>query len=527
MSLAKEREVRLNDLKKFASDFKLKTVVPQDMLGILAKDKTKQNEIVEKSKREVEEQKVTPTRQTSTPATPSTGAKPALASAATPSTPFSPTAAIPTGSSKLPPLQAVSQAARPDRNPPPSAGGIVSPRAGPGHLGQRLLAQQQQYQNRGPLSAGPVPPTVPSATSPQRHGSVASVISSTGPRLNAQAMDFKPNAAAASFAPSLNRGSVSSTDKAKARAAPSRKPKDRVSIFGENRPGPASEKRSIREAFNPLARLKKEAETQGRVKDYASNGGIPQAYRTPPTWDTTEENKDKTYLDMWEKTATSQAQAPMPHHQQLPMHLQGTQGAHQIPANHATHNGPVPMPMPNHRFDDPRMQFSPSQSGFPSPRMPPVMVPFPGGQMMTPMPQQFQGQAMAPYTMTPNGQPMAFRPGFVNNNGHFMASPNAHFATPMAMTPSNMGGVVMVPQMPMHAVPNPAMTPGFQHGAGPHAYSSPRMNGAPMMMQQGSQQGHAPGQFVYMQPGQHPGQMGFPMHQPQGMASHPLIVVFH
>lgn len=77
----------------------------------------------------------------------------------------------------------------------------------------------------------------------------------------------------------------------------------------------------------------------------------------------------------------------------------------------------------------------------------------------------------------------------------------------------------MVPQMQMHGVPNPAMTPAFQHGGGPHAYSSPRMNGAPMMMQQGSQQGHAPGQFVYMQQGQLPGQMGFPVHQPQGMPS--------
>ena len=163
----------------------------------------------------------------------------------------------------------------------------------------------------------------------------------------------------------------------------------------------------------------------------------------------------------------------------------------------------------DHRFDDHRMQYSPSQqSGYPSPRMP-VMMPYQNGQMASPTQAQF-GQTMPPYAMGPNGQPVPYRP--FPGNAQFVGSPGAAYAgVPMAIPP---GAYVMSPQM--HGMPSPAqahVNPNFyQQNPGQHGFGSPRA--APMMMQQGSHQGPMPGQFVYMQQPQHPGQM-YPGHQPQ------------
>lgn len=511
MTAQKEREFKLNDLKKFASNFKLKTAVPQDMLGILAKDKTKQNEIIEKSKRQLEEQK------SSQPTTPSASGKTAgtgiSTTAANPLSPSSgPRSAHPT------PLQSVPQSARTDRTVPPSAGGVVSPRASPGNLGQRLMAQQQQlqqqYRDRQPMQHVPPPSVVPTS----RHGSVASVSTAGPARFNVQAMEFRPNPAAVAFAPTINRASISSPDKDKQHPIPQVKPTNRASFFGDKRPDFNVPKKKIREAFNPLPRLKKEAEELAKTQigkkkdDFVANGGIPQGFRTPPTWDTTEENRDKTYLDMvpgmQSQNSASTADGLNAHHHQLPLHLQGMQGPQ---PGQQMHNIPTPLQLQgrDHRFDEHRMQFSPSQTGsYPSPRMPNVM-PYANGQMMSPM----QGQFVQPYTVGPNGQPIPFRP--YPGNGQFIGSPGAHFAPPMGMTNSNMGVYAISPQM--HGMPSPAQGHGgpsfFQpHGAGPHGYPSPRAT-APMMMQQGSQQGHGPNQFMYMQPG--PGQM-YPGHQQPG-----------
>jgi len=514
MSAQKERDYKLNDLKKFASSFKLKTAVPQDMLGILAKDKTKQNEIIEKSKRQLEEQR------SSQPTTPSASGKATSSTVSTNVTnPMSPSSGA--RSAHPTPLQIAPQSARTDRTIPPSAGGVVSPRAGPGHLGQRLLAQQQlqqqqqqQYRDRQPMQQVPLPSVI-APTIPTRHGSVASVSTSGPLRFNVQAMEFRPNPAAAAFAPSTNRGSVSSPDKGlqQQQSITAAKPMNKASFFGDKRPDPSVPKKKIREAFNPLPRLRKEAEESGKKKDdFAANGGIPQGFRTAPTWDTTDENKDKTYMDMMPATQVQSSAIPAngltAHHHQLPLHLQGGQGQQHIPGQPMT-NIPPPLQLQgrDHRFDEHRMQFSPSQTGsYPSPRMP-VVVPYANGQMMSPMQQQFV-QPMGPYAIGVNGQPMPFRP-FPGQQ--FVGSPGAHFATP------SMGVYAMSPQM--HGMPSPAQShsgPAFfqPHGAGPHGYPSPR--GAPLMMQQGSQQGHGPNQFMYMQPG--PGQM-YPGHQQPGNCS--------
>ena len=52
-----DKEIKLNDLKKFADSFKLHTPVPSDLVPIIAKDPAKQKEIQEKARRNAEESK--------------------------------------------------------------------------------------------------------------------------------------------------------------------------------------------------------------------------------------------------------------------------------------------------------------------------------------------------------------------------------------------------------------------------------------------------------------------------------------
>ena len=524
MTAQKDRDVKFNDLKQFATSFKLKTAVPQDMLGILAKDKAKQTEIIEKSKRQLEEQGNEASAKASQPSTPSAVSRSSVSTL--PTIVKSPPAVATTNGqngmkpSRLPPLEPIAQGVRTDRTVAASAGGVVSPRAVGGNLGQRLMAQHQQHQqyrnsahNQGisehPQSATSTAPNVNIGSSASRHASIASVSISKPAQLNVQAMEFKPNPAAMAFSPSLIRGSVSSPDKGKPITQVAVKPTNRISFFGDKRPGSANKKTKLRAAFNPIPRLKKEGLSN---PTYAANDGIPQAYRTQPTWDTTEENREKTYLDMFEKPqqagVSSQTATHPPHHQQFPIQMQHGNAPIYMPGQQMQ-GVPGPHQGREHRFEDHRMQYSPSQqSGYPSPRMP-VMMPYQNGQMASPTQAQF-GQTMPPYAMGPNGQPVPFRP--FPGNAQFVGSPGAAYAgVPMAIP---QGAYVMSPQM--HGMPSPAqahVNPNFyQHTPGQHGFGSPRA--APMMMQQGSHQGPMPGQFVYMQQPQQPGQM-YPGHQPQ------------
>jgi hypothetical protein len=59
-----EKEIKLNDLKKFADSFKLHTPALSDLVSIIAKDPAKQKEIQEKAERNAEEVKANPTRTT-------------------------------------------------------------------------------------------------------------------------------------------------------------------------------------------------------------------------------------------------------------------------------------------------------------------------------------------------------------------------------------------------------------------------------------------------------------------------------
>jgi hypothetical protein len=49
------KAVKLNDLKKFSQHFEVRTPVPEDLVPYLAKDETKQQEVVQKNLRDVQE----------------------------------------------------------------------------------------------------------------------------------------------------------------------------------------------------------------------------------------------------------------------------------------------------------------------------------------------------------------------------------------------------------------------------------------------------------------------------------------
>ncbi|KAF2399208.1 hypothetical protein EJ06DRAFT_479164 [Trichodelitschia bisporula] len=513
-----DKAVKLNDLKKFAENFKLNTEVPPDLVPILAKDEIKQREIVEKAKQNAKEiVKTTPPRNPTTSTTPmdqKTPKAPAPRNEASHASPLAP------NDRQNPPRnrpgpQNFTQPRGAER-PVAQPSNTVSPRQGPGHLVQRLA--QQQYRQGAimppnlhqpvPVHDARVPPTGPSSTS-------SGLQSPSGAaRFNAKAMEFRPNPAASTFLPTTGPASAASSP---AREVPARTPEHKITsgrfLEGRRGPTPASERVAIRQAFNPVARMKKEAEASKRAKDFASNGGIPQAYRTPPTWDAPRDNA-KTYIEMFEKVqprvpSISPQHPALPHppvvQHQMPQHI--PQGP-PMPQGHTPHQTPRHLPVQPHHggpggphhFDDHRMQYSASTSTLNPPPRP--MQPFISynGQA----PQQMVYQPAMPYGMNPNGHPMNMRQ-MSGGGPQFMAPQGAAIGGHMMTTQASNGsyvGVSMTPGVQMYT-PGPAQV--YQHGPMPshsaaNGYSSPRP--APMMTHQNSQQGH-PQPVVFMQQGGH------------------------
>ncbi|KAB8596087.1 hypothetical protein FH972_025796 [Carpinus fangiana] len=485
----KEKDIKLNDLKHWGMNFKLKNEVPSDMLGILAKDKQKQAEILEKNKRQaLEKQQIDATK--TSPA----------ASVASQTTVSDTTANVPTAPNDR-------QAGRGTRNGPPNRAersfqaqnvpSMPPPRQNqqPGNLGQRLQAQMQQNQQQQQQQQQQrAPPTGPAAldTNTQRAASMTPN-SAVSTKFNPAAFEFRPNAAAASFSPSQQNRTTTT-------ASPARV----ASFFGDKRPsGP---RKSIRGGFNPVARMIKEGEQLEDAKKKSilkANGGIPHAYETNPRWPTTQENEDKKHWDCFPKQI---AQMPPP----LPVNGSGPY-ADQIPTHVQATSGPPQIQMPpqgqqqfqqfqqhrgnDHTFDNHRMH----PSAYSSPQVRPQMMMQPSPMMGHAQP---YGQPIQQFPM--GGQPMYMRTPSQQFQGQHMATPmvqNHSGGAPYMNIPTPQGMPLYPPQFQFV----PAQGPG-----GPGTFGSPR--GAQMMVQQGSQQGQAPqfimqgqpGQQVYMQ---HPQQM--------------------
>ncbi|PGH12073.1 hypothetical protein AJ79_04472 [Helicocarpus griseus UAMH5409] len=542
-----DRTIKLNELMKFSKNFKLGTPVPKDLVPILAKDPSKQEQIIEKARRQHEEKvAAAAAKAAGSPASGPSTATPTAAAEQKPAAPRN------TGSSRyevgnLPPVAPSDRQQYPRGRqgyPPMGHHGVHPGRSGPSLLSHRLADIQQQRKGGAmgapvppplPIQDGRVPPSGPMAADHSNinspHKSVQSPTSATSTKFNVRAHEFKPNPAASTFTPA-GTSAISSSPASNARTRSISRTASPSAFFGAKKLLPASERPSINDYFNPIKRMKKEA-TEQSSKDYAFNGGIPQAYRTPPTWDVAPINAEKTYADMFKTPPAAPSispqraasNPPMPHQHQLPFHLQPTGP----PTSGPPQVHPHPHPQQHHpsgppHFDDHhRMQISASSSQmYPSPRLQPSHVAYPSpmghhAQLAfgPTVPQFYPGQGPQPSHMRhyPGG------PQFVNpQNG--MAAPmmvQQPSSGPYPGMPQGMG-VPYNPQVPMyspnagHAYPQHVPPPPQPHSG----YPSPS-RGAPMMMHQGSQQGHPP--VMFMNSGQH----GQPVYAPQQPAHMPPV----
>ncbi|KAH6683218.1 hypothetical protein B0J14DRAFT_647440 [Halenospora varia] len=519
-----DKEIKLNDLKKFADSFKLNTPVPSDLVSIIAKDPAKQKEIQEKAKRNAEEAKANPS-EAAKPIVPIPEARPtprpvAATHGTSPSNvPSRQNPSRPTGF----PHQGGYNRAAQSQQPIPAQ----QPRPQPGTLGARLRNTEQQHQQKQgqiPLHPIPVhearaPPTGPSNISdPNFSRRSSGVASAQGGRLNPNSSEFKPNPRSATFNPNGNPSSGSSPRSAAVENQPAT-PVTRSLL--KRKPIPASERPSFKGKFNALEHIM--TIKPGPEKNWKATGGLKPAYDTIPTWRQVadDEKPDSTmhltYTKLFEMTPfppqtmsppnPSNAVPQVPHQHQLPFHLQ-----------HGNQHGHGPGPQFNGP-DDHRMMPSQSAQSFASPRLHNVPMTFPS-PMNQPAQLAYQ-QGMMPY---PGGPPIPPYRSLSQSGGQFpqqphmgpaimMQNPAGSFLTSQGMAP---GPQMMYPQNGQgHFMP-----PGNGHPMpvmpGVNGYPSPGRS-APMMMSQNSQQGHQqPQMFNGMAPGMSPGpQYGSPAYNPQ------------
>ncbi|ERF76098.1 hypothetical protein EPUS_01431 [Endocarpon pusillum Z07020] len=536
-----DRQAKLKELQNFSESFKLRTPVPNDLVGILAKDPAKQEQIVEKARKEHEELPATPSPASHSIATGET--KPA------PKTPavgkFDPSM-VP---APIPDRRTFDRSRQghppaPARNERPGQSQTSQPlRGGPGlsvhrSVGvphERRPVLPQTIPTPIPIHEGRVPPLGPladqsSVSSPQR-SSVHTPTSAVSTKFNAKAIDFKPNAAAPAFTPAATSIAPSSprpiepVRDVSGTASPS-------SFFGAKKPKLAADRPAFVDDFNPFPRMKREVEQQKEQtkKDYSNNGGIPPAYNTPPRWEVAERYQDRTYKDVFDTliapsispapSARSLSTQQIPYQQQLPYHLPNS--AHNIPQVHTTHHAMQPtQSQPQHSHYDEghaRLHMGATPQVFPSPRLGSGQMAYPS-PMTHATPMQY-GQPVGQYMPAQGGpSPMQMRP--YPATPQFMHAQTPQMGAPMMVHQPSNGPYMGIPQqqyphMPMYS-PNPSQAYPQHAASQPHSgYPSPS-RAAPMMMHQGSQQGHHSGQHLYGMPSQ-PAQMGYGQYgQPQPM----------
>lgn len=492
-----EKAVKLNDLKKFAESFKLYSRVPDDLVPILAKTKEKQEEIVSKAEQQARDKELKGTSNSPVP-----DAVQSRSTAGTPDSKYSqanPAGARPDALNDTSLKQRLPQTFRGNTQPAPSPRAPPTPNA-------RMPSNQPQAGRPGipnintsgsvQLSSSQI---APNASVPAKDSGLMSPTTAAATRLNVKAMEFKPNPGASAFTP----GGVKSSPVASKRpsiAGPSTAP----ITFRTDLKKP-SERGSFVTAFQPTKRARDRLAQEGKAKEFVPNGGIPQAFKTPPVWDPANADLDSSYVDGFEKALAATispmhtpANGGLPYQGQLPIpmphaapHMQSAQGTPRF--------YPVqPHGMPNHHMEEQRMHYGSSNSSVqPSPRMGNPAMAY-AGQMHSQLP-NFPG-GMPPYGMNPAMQ-MRPLPGGPQYQGPAMGGQM------MVQQPSNgpyMNGP-MGQQMQMYGSPNPAnVQPQFQPGmSSPYGGSH-----AQPMRHQGSQQGPMP-QSMYMAP------QGGPMMMPQ------------
>lgn len=537
-----EKNVRLNDLKRFAESFKLHSRVPDDLVPILAKDRDKQKEIQHKAEEAAREAELKAEER-----------KKSGSSLTSPSLSSTANGHIDSVAGTMGAEQRVAAFNQHNRQKAQQHRPVMQTQTQTQTQTPRGPTQNriQQGGPAFPRNGAPVPndiriPTGPAASLPNADRVPLSPSSATSARLNVNAFEFRPAASTftpAGASPSPQR-SAAVTEQHKASATDSR-------YFSKERKALSAEGNDLAIIFNPVRRMMDDKYADEHKKAIAANGGIPKPWFTTPTWPTSKQNVSMSYKDSYPKPpAASSSQGPSPLHTPNPVGVSGPMPhSHQLP--HHLH-APSQMGTPNHRppfytpanphgqppFAPPIPQFGPNGSVQNSPRFPQAQIAF--NQMpphMTSM-GPFPGQPMPPYGISPTLAyrqpqiPMAMGGGVVmapqpqgqskftylkrQNDGGRTTDTN-HLTVPhmrptfpqgpqmmpqmgtQVMMPSPAGGGYMngpgMPQqgyspMPMHAQPTgnfSHMQPG--HGT-PAGYSaSPR---PPMMQHSGSHQGFQP-----------------------------------
>lgn len=496
-----EKNVKLNDLKKFAANFKLKSRVPDDLVPILAKDHDKQVEIQKKAEQAAKEAESRVRDRDADKAS----------SIASPGSQANVAHAIPTPSIQQPPSTA--QANRK---------GVQQQLHGlqPGQAPLPRGPPNGQFQNRAWPRPQPLPPNLRMPSGPQPPSaemplSPASATSSRALNVKAQEFVFRPGAAA-TFAPSGPSPSPQhSTSGIEPSTTTSSEPAP--SFFDSKK---SSETVPLSSLYDGIKFLVESKYNEKQEKENLFNGGIPHSYKTLPVWDTTKENENVT-TDTLYPQAQPASQGPSPMQTPLP---------HQLPHQMPQHTMPVQgMPVPHQRqqfypqqgghmpgYPGPNMhgQFQQHNSAQNSPRMP-HMGPFNG--QVPPMP-PFQNQGVAGFGSPNPGFRQPMQQGMMphpQGQSKFYTFP--HKQRPLTTSkvmrgpppqgfagqypPPQMGGHMMMQNpsaggfngpapgySPMPQPPQPHMQFPPQHNQGQYGGGSPR--GGYPMSQQGSQQGY-------------------------------------
>jgi hypothetical protein len=532
-----DKEIKLNDLKKFADSFKLNTPVPSDLVSIIAKDPAKQKEIQEKAKRNAEEAQKNPSEAAKSIPAP-TEAKPA---------PRSNIGSHGTSPANVPGRQNNgrnpnfahqvpfnnSQSFRgPSQSSQPPQ---TQQNRQPGTLGARLRDREHSKQSQGtpnpiPANDTRLPPTGPAnAMDPNFSRRSSGVASAQGARLNPNSSEFRPSPHAATFSPNGNPSTGSSPRSA---VNPVSQPSIPRSLL-RRQPIPESERPTIRGKFNALEHIKTLKPPPG--KTWEKTDGTKPAYDTPPTWRQLADNEPEgsnmhlTYSKLFEMQpyppqamSSPNPSHAMPtqvaHQHQLPFHLQ--QGVHNMASRGSPRQPPMNVhanqhsqggPPPYSSHDDHRMMPSHSAQSYASPRLQPAPMGYP-----SPMGQPAQ-LAYNPQMMPYPGAPPIQGPYRSLSQSYHMPQ-QAHMGPIMMPNPAGTfltsQGMAPGPQM---IYPQGGQGPFMQPGNG-HPPAMPGVNGfpspgrtAPMMISQGSQQSHQQPMFG-INPGMSPGpQFGAPI----------------
>lgn len=516
-----DKEVKLTELKKFATSFKLSTPVPSDLVSIIAKDPVKQQEIQAKAMKNAEDmaktkaEMVTRDKSQATKEAPSQPAEQNAAANAGDGrparAPAAPQITGPAGpSNRHAGRQAYTQPpyhAQPYRN---NRGGPQhapqhTPQQQTGNLAQRLRHVEQQRYSQ-PLTPSQhqssqdvrAPPTGPSNIADAGFNRKLSGASShMGAKLNPNSHEFRPSPFAASFNPNGHPSTSSS-------------PRAPVSHVAEG-PAPVASHAGqlirrktktvdVRKCYI-LSHVKSIAPPQGR--NWEDNGGLRPPFDTPPTWRQLQDDEKSdstmhlTYKEYFERQPFSSQPTNTPnpphvvpqiaHQHQLPFHLQHS--SHNVGPRQSPHMPPMQMHTaqqghaPHAPFgsaDDHRMLHSNSAQSFASPRMTqqmpvayPSQVPYNQPVFMSPQMGQYRTFSGNPHYVPPQQGQMS---GPVMMQHQFIPGPQ---------------GMVAAPQMMYHGGHPQFMPPSGppQSVPGATGYPSPGRPAAPVMVHQGSQQG--------------------------------------